>query len=299
MRVLVTGASGFIGGFVCAELLRHEHQVVALVRRPGSQPAGTTAVLGDLSTADGLNGVFDSTSVDCVIHLAAEIATQRSAAKINATNINGMRRLIDACEKHLVERFVFTSTVVTGEANGAVLTEDSPLPIHTEYGRSKQAGETMLRESKLASLIIRPGHVYGPGGWYENEIVKRLKQPGRFVVIGSGRNWRDMVHVDDVASALVAAAERGQANEIYHCADDQPITQDDFVALTARALGVGAPRHVPLWLARLAVGRDTTLSIARSAKTSNKKLKRELGWSPKFAAVEFGVPAALATLSDR
>ena len=109
-------------------------------------------------------------------------------------------------------RIVFASTVVTGEANGALLTEDQPLPVRTPYGRSKQEGERMLLASGLPVVIVRPGHVYGPGGWYAQELLTRLRQPGRFAVIGSGANMWDVVHVDDVVSALVMAAG-GRATE--------------------------------------------------------------------------------------
>jgi nucleoside-diphosphate-sugar epimerase len=82
MRTLVTGASGFIGQTLCAQLIERGHEVVALVRRPGSEPAGTRAAGGDLSDAQGLNNVLAAERPDCVVHLAAEIASQRSERKI-------------------------------------------------------------------------------------------------------------------------------------------------------------------------------------------------------------------------
>ncbi len=181
-----------------------------------------------------------------------------------------------------MRRLVFASTVVTGDAKGAVLTEETELPVETEYGRSKQEGERMLRESSLEDVIIRPSHVYGPGGWYVEEIVDRIRQPGRFAVVGSGQNWWDVVRVEDVASACVDAAERAPAGSTYHVADDEPIRYYDFVALTAEALGKGPPRRIPTWLARLAAGADPVRAATRSAKSSNARIKSELGWSPRF-----------------
>src|SRR6202022_23488 len=130
------------------------------------------------------------------------------------------------------------------DAGGAVLEEDSELPVETAYGRSKQEGERLVRESGLPQVILRPSHVYGPGGWYAEEIVKRLRQPGRFAVVGSGQNWWDVVHVDDVAAACVDAADRAPSGAVYHVVDDEPIRYYDFVALTATALGVGPPRRI-------------------------------------------------------
>ncbi|HEY6526631.1 MAG TPA: NAD(P)-dependent oxidoreductase, partial [Solirubrobacteraceae bacterium] len=142
----------------------------------------------------------------------------------------------------------------------------------------------------------RPSHIYGAGGWYASELVKRLRAPGRLVVIGSGANWWDVVRVEDVASACVDAAERAPDGAVYHVADDQPITQYDFVALTAQALGVGKPRRVPLWLASLAGGGGPARAVVRSARSSNARIKQELGWAPRFPSAEQGVPDAVAHL---
>jgi nucleoside-diphosphate-sugar epimerase len=298
MKVLVTGASGFLGGFVCAELQSRGHDVAALVRRPGSEPAGTRAVAGDLSDGDALRAALNAERPDAVVHLAAEIASQRSAAKITEANVEGTRRLLAACRADGSPRFVFASTVVTGEANGQLLDEDTQLPVQTAYGRSKQEGERLVRESGLDAAILRPSHVYGPGGWYEEEFVKRLRQPGRFAVIGRGDNWWDVVRVEDVASAFADAAERAPAGALYHVADDEPIRFYDFVALTAQALGVGAPRRIPAAVARLAAGSDPVTSVVRSARSSNARIKAELGWAPRWPTAATGVPDAVAKLGQ-
>ena len=71
-------------------------------------------------------------------------------------------------------RIVFSSTVVTGDARGELLSEDRPLPVETPYGRSKQEGERLVLESGLPAVVIRPSHVYGPGGWYAEELFARF-----------------------------------------------------------------------------------------------------------------------------
>jgi nucleoside-diphosphate-sugar epimerase len=296
MRILVTGASGFLGHAVCAELNGRGHEVAALVRRPGSEPPQTDPTLGDLTDTETLTGVVEAARPDCVVHLAAEIATQRDPAKIGAVNIAGTGRLLDACVSVGAPRFVFTSTVVTGDAGGATLDEDTPLPVQTAYGHSKQEGERLVRASGLPSVILRPSHVYGPGGWYAEEIVKRLRQPGRFAVVGSGRNWWDVVHVDDVAAACADAAERGAPGSLYNVVDDEPIRCYDFVARTAKALGVGSPHRVPAWVASLFAGSDPIKAVVRSAKSSNARIKAELGWTPRYATSAEGIPAAVTAL---
>ena len=297
MKALVTGASGFVGQAVCAELLAGGHEVAALVRRPGSEPDGTEPVAGDLGDAAGLNAALERTQPECVIHLAAEIATQRDARKVVEINVEGTRRLLEACRAAPGVRFVFASTVVTGDARGELLDESSELVVQTAYGRSKQEGEQLVRDSGLHATIIRPSHVYGPGGWYAEEIVKRLRQPGRMAVVGSGDNWWDVVRVEDVATACVLAAERAPAGALFHVVDDQPIRYFDFIAATAEALGVGKPRRVPVWLARLMTGPDPVTAVTRSARSSNALIKRDLGWSLRFPTSNTGIPDAVARLA--
>jgi nucleoside-diphosphate-sugar epimerase len=303
MRVLVTGASGFIGGVVCRALIEQGHHVSALVRRAGSEPPGTEPLAGDLSDGEALRSVLETSRPQCVVHLAAEIASQRNEQKVMEVNVGGTRRLLDACfalaqrDPAGAPRLVFSSTVVTGDARGELLREEEELPVQTVYGRSKQEGERMVLGSGLPAVVIRPSHVYGPGGWYAEELVPRLRQPGRLAVIGSGRNLWDVVHVDDVSGALLLAVSCPQAvGRIYHVADDEPIGYYDFMALTARALGVGPPRRVPAALARLMAGRNAVSAVVRSARSSNERIKRELGWRPAFPTAREGVPDAIARL---
>lgn len=138
--------------------------------------------------------------------------------------------------------------------------------------------------------------MYGPGGWYAKEIVTRLRQPGRLAVVGRGENLWDVVHVKDVALALILAAEHDSRDSLYHVVDDTPISCYEFMALTARALGVGQPRRIPATLASLVAGRNAVAAVVRSARSSNIKIKRELGWEPHFASAHDGVPDAVARI---
>jgi nucleoside-diphosphate-sugar epimerase len=303
MRILVTGASGFVGHALCARLLGQGHEVAALVRREGSQPGGTRALACDLSDRSRLAEILAAERPECVMHLAAEIASQRSKRKIDEVNVQGTVNLVDAClalagsSPQAGPRLVFASTVVTGDARGALLSEDTPLPVQTPYGRSKLEGERLVLVSGLPAVVIRPSHVYGPGGWYANELIAHLRQPGRFAVIGAGSNLWDVVHVDDVAAALALAAERAAPGSIYHVVDDEPITFYDFLALTAGELGIGAPRRIPAALARLLAGRNAVAAAVRSARSSNAKIKRELDWRPRFATAREGVADAVRRLA--
>ena len=162
MKVFVTGASGFLGRAVCAEMLRRGHEVSALVRRPGSEPDGCSALVGDITDREGLPGVLERAAPDCVVHLAAEIASQRDAERVALVNERGTENVIEACASAGGPRFVLASTVVTGEAHGQELHEGSELPVETAYGRSKQACEKLVQTCGLPYAIVRPSHVYGP-----------------------------------------------------------------------------------------------------------------------------------------
>jgi 2-alkyl-3-oxoalkanoate reductase len=94
----------------------------------------------------------------------------------------------------------------------------------------------------------------------------------------------------------VLAARGAAPGSIYHVADDEPVTLYDFTSMTARALGVGRPRRVPVALARIAAGRNAVDAVVRSARTSNAKIKRELGWQPRFATAREGIADAVAQL---
>jgi nucleoside-diphosphate-sugar epimerase len=304
VRVLVTGASGFIGRIVCERLIERGDEVYALVRRTGSEPPRTRALAGDLAGGSGVDAAVASARPDCVVHLAAEIASQRSARKLLDVNVGGTERLLAACLAPALEgalpapRVVFCSTVVTGDAGGELLSEDRPLPVSTPYGRSKQQGERLLLDSGLPAVVVRPSHVYGPGGWYAQELLARLRQPGRFAVIGSGRNLWDVVHVEDVVGALLAATAPGvTSGSIYHIVDDEPISFYDFMALSASALGTGPPRRIPVALARAVAGRNAVDAAVRSARSSNAKIKRELGLQLRFPTAREGVPATIAALA--
>ena len=297
MKVLVTGASGFLGGFVCTELGRRGHDVVAMVRRPDSAPTGTSPLIADITDRTRLTAAVAEARPEAVIHLAAEIATQRDPNRIQGVNVDGTRHLLAAAIEAGSPKLVFASTVVTGDAHGAQLTEDQRPPVETAYGRSKQAGEELVLQSGLPHVILRPSHVYGPGGWFAEEICGRLRQPGRFAVVGSGQNFWDVVHVEDVAGACADALEQAPSGSIYHVVDDEPIRYRDFVSLTAQALGVGRPRTVPIWLARLAAGPDPVRAVVRSARSSNARIKAELGWSLRFPSSELGVPEAVRHLA--
>ena len=228
--------------------------------------------------------------------LAAEIATQRNAHKIEQVNVDGTRRLIEACRGLALERFLFLSTVVRGPASGETFTEDDYIPATTPYGRSKEAGDRMVFESfaagELPGVVLRPSHVYGAGGWLA-ELLGRM-----FRIPGDGENLWDVVHVDDVVSACALLLERGEPGQAYHVVDDTPLTANEFFAAIAQALERKPFGHVPAWLAKLAAGGGAVVAATRSAKSTNAKLKA-LGWTPAHPRAVDALPDVVAALTSQ
>ena len=130
-------------------------------------------------------------------------------------------------------------------------------------------------------------------------MLPLLKRPGRFAVIGSGENLWDVVHVDDVATACALAIESAPDGAIFHCADDVPTTYREFMTRVAQAAGTGPPRSLPIWLARIVAGSGPVTTVVRSGRTSNAKLKTQLGWQPRYPDSREGIPAAVAALGAR
>ena len=298
MRCFVTGATGFIGSRVVKLLEERGHQVRVLARDPKKAEAlgipRERVVAGDLFATGKIAEAVEAS--DSVLHLAAEIATQRDPKKLWRIDVEGTDAVADACEKATLKSFVFASTVVVGDPAGAVLRPEDPLVATTAYGKAKQEAERRLSKTKLPVVVVRPSHVYGPGGWFE-ELVQDFLSGKRFMP-GAGANLWDVVHVDDVVQALVLAAEKGTGGSVFHAADDSPITMREFFDLTAQALNLPRPRAIPVLLAKLVRGSGPVAAAVRSARSDNSRLKA-LGWAPRYPNSRDAIAACVRAIRER
>ena len=301
MNILITGGTGFVGRSLIQNLSESgQHRLYGLARSDKAaaslQSVGVKAVIGSLDDGARLKRVLATLDLDIVIHLAAEIASQRNKKLLHAVNVAGTQNLFEAVrELPTLKRFLFVSTVVTGEAHGQLLEEHTELNVETEYGRTKQESERMLlsafSDTGFPVVICRPCHIYGNGGWLK-EIAGQIRE-GKARIPGAGDNLWDVVHVQDVASALALLMEQGQDGEIYHVADDHPVALKDFFEEVTRILGARKAGHVPRFIANWMIGKDTITSVVRSARTSNIKLK-DLGWSPGYPEYKKGLTDAFS-----
>lgn len=306
MKILVTGASGFLGSHVAEQLAKDGHDLRLLLRRTSSR-----RFLRGFPFEEALGDVIDAGSllaavagVDAVVHTAG-LVKARSEAEFYAINAQGVANLIAAVEQAApaLQRFVHVSSLAAHgpSADGAPRPAAEPATPVSAYGRSKLAGERFLRDSAITgrSIIFRPPVIYGPR---DPALVPffRLARMRVAPLLMGGHNCISIVYVEDVARAIAQAttAEAHAGGKTY-CPEDGAIhTWRDLLAAVEAAFGRRALRiSAPRWafnaaaltseafgfVARRAVSltRDKVHEMAQLHWVcSGEDLFRDLGWSP-------------------
>jgi nucleoside-diphosphate-sugar epimerase len=258
-RIFLTGGTGFIGSQLALHAVRagHEVTVASPIKNQAEkfrcdllERSGISIVEAALEDAprirDALNGHHS------VIHLAA---AQHEAglpeSYFHKVNVEGTRSLLTLAVEEGVRRFVHGSTIgVYGEARKGVLDEQSPLSPDNPYGRTKAEAETVVREfaNRLEVAIVRISETYGPADLRLLKLFRAI-QSGRFFTLGSGLNERQVIYVDDLCRALLAATHAPEVvGETMIVAGSERLTTDAMVATISEAVGKpGRSRHMPLW----------------------------------------------------
>lgn len=275
-RVLVTGASGFVGGYVSSALEAHGLAVRRAGRRPRSVPGYVAADLTHRGECDAL-----VSGIDAIVHcagLAHQFQGGAADADYRRVNVVATERLIEAAHNAEARRVVLmsSSSVYGAGKNGA--SEDAPLEPQTPYGRSKRDAELVARrtcaDAGIALTILRPATVYGVG---DPGNVRRLIEAistGRFAMIGSGKNRKSLLAVEDLAEAVrrvLAAPTSGVA--VFNVAAPS-LTIREVVDAIADA--TGRPRPRPVAPAELAHGVSRALSLASLGRGPLARLERSL-----------------------
>lgn len=300
MRLLITGATGFVGRFLCSRLLAEEWSVRGTVlasESPDTLLRGVDPVVVDPLGADtpwshALSGV------DTVIHLAARVHIMDDPSadpltEFRKVNKEGTEQLAREAVRAGVKRLVFISTVkVNGEESTVPYTEYSPARPSDPYGVSKWEAEQSLRqvesESGLEVVVVRPTLVYGPGVKANFLNMMKAVSQGLPLPLASIKNKRSLVYVGNLVDALaVCAGKAAAAGQTFLVSDGEDVSTPQLVAVTARALGVSARlMPFPPMLMRLA-GRVTGKNFAvdrllGSLTVDSSKIRTELGWVPPF-----------------
>jgi nucleoside-diphosphate-sugar epimerase len=288
-KVLITGSTGFVGSHVLDHLVRGGYPIRALVR-PTSDTRklaelGAELVPGALTDAAALGAAVRD--IDVIIHLAA-VTHARSEAEYHRVNEAGTRDLLNAAlgTTPAPRRFLYLSSLAAAGPSRdgkPVEPEDEPRPL-TAYGRSKLGGERACLEARsgIEVVILRAPAVYGPG---DRELLRffRLAKRGILPVPTGPPRPVQMVHVDDLARALVLGTEAPAARGIMHIADPDVRAWLDIARLVADAVGTRA-RVVPvpagLVLAAAAAVETVTRALGRSSLLNRDKAEELLapGW---------------------
>lgn len=296
--LLVTGASGFIGGHLVELLLERGVDFRCLVRRTSSVRSlpSEMIALGDLATGEGLEEAL--LGVKAVIHLAGVTKALRPE-EYHAGNARASEVLAGAIRGKGIRLVHVSSLAAAGPSlNGEPLREDAePRPI-TAYGKSKLDGENAVRALLPEAVIVRPPVVYGPRDRGVLQVLKPISK-GWSLEIGGGERWFSFIFVTDLVKALLACAADSQvAGKTYFVAHPKPVSWSQLAGLAARIM------HRRTRALRLppAVARAVGSCAEAWSRVSGKPgvLSREkileaqcMCWTcdPKRAAAEWGFEA--------
>lgn len=298
-RILVTGAAGFVGKPLCAELL-HRGQAV----RAPVQSGNTSIENAEAAAIGAINGETDWThalrGVDVVIHLAARVHVMKDTAadplaEFLKVNLFGTSNLAQQAAHAGVKRLVYVSSVkVNGEKTAATqyFTEsDEPDP-QDSYAVSKWRAEQDLQriaqETGLEIVIVRPPLVYGPG--VKGNFISLLAAIDHEIPLPlrSASNLRSLVYVGNLVDALITCAtHRAAAGQTYLVSDGEDVSTAALVGKIAHALGrTNRSFYFPPGLLRAAaalLGRGEQIDkLSGTLRVSNEKIRGKLGWTPPY-----------------
>ncbi len=298
-RVLVTGASGFIGRILCRELTSRGWTVAALLRSPQSGPwhEVVQAELGHGPLDPGL-----LTGVDTIFHLAGKAhvraRTARDIAQYETVHVHGTRHLLEAARAAGVRCCVLVSSVkAMGEGGADIWDESTPCRPQTPYGRTKLMAERLvLDELPLpCPVVLRPAMVYGPGAKGNLALLIRAIGSGLFPHIDFPRNQRSMIHVHDVVQAcMLAATHPAACGRTYILTDGHDWSTGEILELIRQTLKKPSRWTLPYGVLSAAAKLGDTLTglglpcpianivdkLAGSARYSNARICRELDFAP-------------------
>jgi nucleoside-diphosphate-sugar epimerase len=304
MRVFVAGATGVIGTALVPQLLKAGHEVTAMtrsvLRASQLEAIGADPVVCDAFDADGVRAAMADASPEAVIHQLTALPPRLDWADPNVFAANnrmrteGTRVLVDAAlvtgARCVVAQSIAFAYAPAGDRvkeEDAALFTDAPPPLGGLVAAIVDHEQRVTGTPGIAGLVLRYGMLYGPGTYHDRrgsmaaDIIA-----ARVPLVEGATGMYSWLHVEDAASAAVAAIERG-APGIFNVVDDEPAPQPEWLPVLAQALGAEPPPA-----AATPPPPETPEMSLRGA--SNAKAKRELGWRPRYASWREGFAASLA-----
>jgi nucleoside-diphosphate-sugar epimerase len=304
MRVFLAGATGVIGSQLVPQLLEAGHEVTAMtrsvLRAAELEAAGADPVVCDVFDADGVRAAMAGASPDAVIHQLTALPARIDWSDPNVFDANnrvrteGTRNLVDAALAAGAHRMVAQSIAFAYAPAGervkhedAALLTDGPPPVGGAIAAIAELERLVTSTIGIEGLVLRYGTLYGPGTYYDRRGSTAADViAARVPLVEGATGLYSWLHVEDAASAAVAALERG-APGIYNVVDDEPAPQPEWLPVLAQALRADppAPAKTP--------PRPYAPEISQRG-ASNAKAKRELGWRPRYPSWREGFAASLA-----
>jgi nucleoside-diphosphate-sugar epimerase len=307
MRVLLAGATGVIGRQAVPVLTAAGHQVTGLARAP-ARLTDAEVVAADALDATAVAGAVRWAAPDVIVHMLTAIPDPvdprhlaRDMALTNRLRTQGTANLLAAAGG---ARVIAQGVAYAYDPAGSpVKDEDAPLWHHppSQFAPVVAAADEQERRVTAAGgLVLRLGHLYGPGSSYapDGGLARRLRG-GRLPLIGDGASMFSFIHAHDAATAILAAVDHPAASGVLNVVDDQPTLVHDWLPEMAAMLGGPAPRHVPAWLAWLFVGGWGVAYMTGLAGASNAHACQQLDWKPTYSGWRDGLAADLGSPARR
>jgi UDP-glucose 4-epimerase len=308
MKVLVTGANGFVGKALCVHLAASGVEVVSAVRSKVGLPH--EVVVGNLDATTDWR--FALTGCDAVIHLAARVhvmddTEQDPLALYRATNTDATLNLARQAAQAGVKRFVFISTIkVNGEGRDAPYRETDAVVPEDAYAISKWEAEQSLQQiaadTGLEVVILRPPLVYGPGVKANFLRLLRMVERGWPLPLGAIRNRRSLLYLGNFVDAIRVCTEHpAAAGQTFLLDDGEPVSTPELIRAVAHAIGRPARLlAVPIGLLEFAgalLGKRAAVArLTGSLFVDSSAIRSHLGWTPPFS-LEAGLAATVAALA--
>jgi nucleoside-diphosphate-sugar epimerase len=300
MKVFVAGGSGAIGVPVVRQLVAAGHQVTALTRTGANadklRALGATPAVADALDAAALGRLVAAAQPTHVIHELTAIPKGgvRNARDLEPTNrlrIEGTRNLIDGAVAAGAKRLVVGSFAIFRGAAPADAPPDVRAAAEAVRSMELQTLEAS-RAGRIEGVVLRYGLFYGPETGSTAQMIAMAKRR-MLPTIRGDQGLLSSIHVEDAASATVAALDRAPAGGVYDIVDDRPVSFSEIVETLAAAAGAPRPFAVPAWVPRLMMPYMARM-IALRLPLSNEQARADLGWRPAYPTIREGLAQTLA-----